>query len=425
MLISSQQYRPVHWYRSAATITITTLLVVGVFVRNGAAQEFQLVISGARIYPSPMMPPIDNGTILIREGKIAAIRTAPPSALPPAKRIIHAEGLVVTAGFWNCHVHFIEPQWNNAPAQSERELNEHFRAMLTRYGFTSVVDTGSDLRNTQALRQRISQGVQGPHIVIASGSFVAENGSPAYLSVKLPELTTPQQAEQQTRAVLAQGADAIKIFTGSFLGPERVALMPLPIIKAVSTETHRQGKLVVAHPQSLQGVELALDGGVNILAHTTPQSGVWSDALVTHLVQSDISLIPTLKLWGFELTRNGAPSAVVTQFQTTGVAQLRAFAAAGGEVLFGTDVGYMTEYDPTEEYQRMAEAGLDFAPILAALTVNPVRRFDDPTQTGTVEPGRQADLVILGADPQLKSEHFTNVRYTIRAGQIIYERSGP
>jgi len=302
-----------HWLRYAVLIAILTLLVVDGVVHAGAAQEFQLVLRGARIYPSPTAPPIDNGTLLIRDGKIADITTAPPPSLSPATRVINAEGLVVTAGFWNCHVHFIEPHWRNAAGRTERELNEHLRSMLTRYGFTSVVDTGSDVTNTHALRHRISQGVQGPQIVMASGSFVAENGSPAYLPVKLPELKTPDQAEQQTRAVLAHGADAIKIFTGSFLGPDRVALMPLPIIKAVTTEAHRQGKLVVAHPQSLQGVELALDAGVNILAHTAPQGGVWSDALVTRLVQSGISLIPTLKLWGFELTRNGAPAAVVSK----------------------------------------------------------------------------------------------------------------
>ena len=404
------------------SVAFSIFFILGCPTWITAANDSQLVITGARIYPSPTAPPINNGTIIIRDGKIAEVRQEALKASPQAKRVIDAEGLVITAGFWNSHVHFIEPHWSPANEQSEAELNEHLRIMLTRYGFTSVVDTGSVLANTQALQQRIVHGVKGPQIYTASGGFVAENGSPAYLEVKLPELRNPGQAEQQTKAVLAHGADAIKIFTGSFLGVDRVALMPLPIVKAVTTEAKRQGKLVVAHPQSLQGVERALEGGVNILAHTAPQGGEWPETLVTRLVQNRISLIPTLKLWGFELARNGAPSAVVTQFQATSVAQLRAFVAAGGEVLFGTDVGYMTDYDPTEEYQRMAAAGLRFEHILASLTTNPGRRFNDAARQGTIEPGRQADLVILAADPQQRSENFAKVEYTIRAGRIIYER---
>ena len=59
--------------------------------------------------------------------------------------------------------------------------------------------------------------------------------------------------------------------------------------------------------------------------------------------------------------------------------QLGIFAEAGGEVLFGTDLGYMTDYDPTEEYTRMAEAGLEPS-IRSSPRSPPIRRarFDDP-----------------------------------------------
>ncbi len=402
-----------------------TLIVAFVVVgpaHRAMAQKAQLVISGARLYSSPTASPIDKATIVVRDGKIAEISVDPSSASVPAQRVIDAEGLVVTSGFWNCHVHFTESKWANASALSETELSTYLRNMLTQYGFTSVVDTGSYLANTRIIRQRIDSGIKGPQIFLASGSFVPENGSPAYLKVKLPELTNPEQAQRRTRQVLSQDVDAIKIFTGSFLAPRQTAVMPLPVVAAVTQEAHRQGKLVLAHPQSRQGVERALNGGVDVLVHTAPTGGVWADTLVEHLVQRGVSLIPTLKLWRFELTRVGLSPDIVNRYQATGIEQLRAFAAAGGDVLFGTDVGYMTDYDPTEEYQRMAEAGLSFSQILAALTLNPVRRFDDPTLKGEVAPNHQADLVILGADPKLDVRHFTQVHYTIRAGQVIYER---
>ena len=92
-------------------------------------------------------------------------------------------------------------------------------------------------------------------------------------------------------------------------------------------------------------------------------------------------------------------------------------------MLFGTDLGYMTDYDPTEEFQRMAEAGLSFEQILAALTTNPVRRWDDATARGTVEVGKAADLVVLGSDPAQKIEAFADVETTVAGGRVVYQRA--
>jgi imidazolonepropionase-like amidohydrolase len=398
-------------------------LALAAFPGAVGAQPAQLVITGARVYTAPGAGPIDRVTLVVRDGKLAEI-LADSSAQPPsAERTIDAAGKVVVAGFWNCHVHFTEPKWTDAGALTEATLSQHLRDMVNSHGFTSVVDTGSDPVNTLALRKRIEGGVAGPRIFLAGGSFVGEKGSPAYLEVKLPEVTTPEQATRMTRDVLAQGADHIKIFTGSYVGTGPPVHLLLPVVQAVTTEAHSQKRLVVAHPQSLEGTQLAVDGGVDVLAHTAPQGGAWSPALVESMIAKKMSLIPTLKLWRFELTRMKVPPIAVDRTQATAVRQLGVFAKAGGDVLFGTDLGYMTDYDPTEEFQRMAEAGLSFDQILAALTVNPTRRFDDAAAGGTVESGKAADLVVLGSDPTAKIENFADVVYTVRDGRVVYERA--
>lgn len=71
----------------------------------------------------------------------------------------------ITAGFWNSHVHFIERKWANVSAIPADELTEQLRSMLTRYGFTSVLDTGSMWENTRRLRDRVESGeLPGPRI---------------------------------------------------------------------------------------------------------------------------------------------------------------------------------------------------------------------------------------------------------------------
>jgi imidazolonepropionase-like amidohydrolase len=73
------------------------------------------------------------------------------------------------------------------------------------------------------------------------------------------------------------------------------------------------------------------------------------------------------------------------------------------------------------EYQLMARAGLDAKRLLATLTTNPARRFGDRAHSGRVVVGENADLVVLSGDPMQEVMSFARVRYTIRAGLIIFD----
>jgi imidazolonepropionase-like amidohydrolase len=221
---------------------------------------------------------------------------------------------------------------------------------------------------------------------------------------------------------IRDGADAIKLFTGSFAAPTRIVAMPLGIVRAATAEAHRRHRLVVAHPSNDAGLRAALDGGVDVLAHTTPDGGPWGPALIGRMRRAHLALIPTLKLWAFELSRRGVDSARAQTFLRVALDQLRAYSQSGGEILFGTDVGYMTEYDPTDEYRYMERAGMSFRQILAALTTAPARRFGEVRRTtGRLEPGMNADLVLLDADPTTDIRALSRVRSVWRRGRVIYE----
>ena len=106
-----------------------------------------------------------------------------------------------------------------------------------------------------------------------------------------------------------------------------------------------------------------------------------------------------------------------------GVAQLKDFSQVGGQVMFGTDVGFMGDYDPVDEYVYMARAGLSAMQILATLTTAPAAKFKEDDRRGRIAVGMDADLVVLGADPAQDVRNFTDVRDTIRQGKVIYPLS--
>ena len=137
-----------------------------------------------------------------------------------------------------------------------------------------------------------------------------------------------------------------------------------------------------------------------------------------------MAVVPTLKLWPYELTKAKVAPNIIDLAVGDAVNQVRAFATAGGQVLFGTDVGYMTDYDTTDEYVYLSRA-LTPMQILAALTTAPAARWKESDRRGHMAPGMDADLVVLNADPAQDVRRFADVRCTFRKGQLIYRQLLP
>jgi len=382
---------------------------------------------GGRVMPSPEAAVIPDGVVLIEDATITAVGARGAVRVPPGARIIDCSGGTVTAGFWNSHVHFTGADFRAADTAPAESLAAALRAMLTSYGVVHVVDTGSYLPNTLALRRRIESGeVPGPSILTAGSGFAPAGGSPYYiLPAKIPELTRPEDAGL-VEAELSRGGDIVKLFTGSWATPSSIVVMPVDVVRAAVEVGHRRRKLVFAHPSNSPGARAAIEGGVDVLAHTFPTSldgSPWDRALPAMMKERGMALIPTLKLWPYELKREGLPAELVELVLGNGVAQTRAFAELGGQLLFGTDVGYMIDYDPTEEFVYLQRARLAPAQILAMLTTAPAARFGRADRTGRLAPGFSADVVVLDGDPALDVRAFAKVRVTIRDGRIIYGRT--
>ena len=369
-----------------------------------------LTIANVTVIPWPGERPIDAANISISDGRISAIYKGPPrnSAVT-----IDADGRVATAGLWNSHVHLTDPRLAHSGEQMIAD-------MFLKYGFTTVIDTGSELGETLALKSRIGRGeLPGPRILTASGSFVFTDGTPSYLpNVRLPEIAHPEQAAPSVAAVLESGADGIKIFSGSFQGPGTTVHLPPKVIRAISDAAHARDSFVFSHPTDREGLINAVENGVDVLAHTAPQAGPLGPELVETMKANNVALVPTLTLWRFELERAGLTSEQVLAFQTVGVRQLTEYFNAGGQIIFGTDVGYTDVFDTGEELELMSQAGLLFEDILASLTTLPSERFSDESARLTV--GARADIVIYKDSPSRDVTAFSRVLYTIKDGRVVY-----
>lgn len=390
----------------------------------GRASDLALV--GAKIYPSPTEQAIEKGSILVHDGQIVAVGPSAAVKVPRDATVIDCKGLIVTAGFWNSHVHILTPGLLHADKLSSQQISSQLEEMLTRWGFTTVFDLASVLNNTTLIRRRIESGeVKGPRILTVGEPFWTKGGTPIYAKefldanhISIPDVESSAGGIERVRQEIRDGADGIKIFAGS-VERDSILIMPLDLAKAIVAEAHREGKPVFAHPSNQEGIELALQSGVDILAHTTPSGGPWSSSLVERLKAAQVALIPTLALWHAE-SRNVAPEEFEKGMNTVVLPQLRAYSVVGGQILFGTDVGYIEQFDTSEEFMWMSRAGMSFQQILASLTTNPAQRFGFSTHRGHIAKGMDADLVALSADPEYDATAFSKVRYTILGGKIVY-----
>src|SRR5690348_12708105 len=378
-----------------------------------------VAVRGATIYVSPDQPPLTNATLLARDGRIVGV--GPGIAIPSDAQVLPCNGCAVTAGFWNSHVHFTQAKWANAAWQSRDKLNAQLADMLTSRGFTTVVDLGSDLRVTVSLRRRIETGrLRGPFIYTAGSGLYPENGIPFYLrntlpgyALKLiPQPSTPDAGVRDVNRNIAEGSDVLKLFTGSYVARGHIKPMRVDIAQAAVNAAHHHGQIAFAHPSNLEGVKVALESGVDVLAHAPDTTDGIDDALISTMARKAV-MIPTLKMFATTVTTK--PEYLDPIYDV-----VRRFNADGGLLMFGTDVGYMTDYSTTDEFTALEKCGLNSMDILRMLTIRPATRLGVAGDKGTLTPGKLADFVVLGSDPANDVKAFANVLATVRNGEVIW-----
>ena len=196
---------------------------------------------------------------------------------------------------------------------------------------------------------------------------------------ELPQPETPLQAIAVVRRNQALGTDIVKLFVGSYVTPERIVPMPLDVAEAAVQAGHRNHQLVFAHPSNLAGVRIALDSGVNVLAHVPDADAGIDEAVLREMLAHRMAMIPTLKLLSHDAN----------------IARLRQIVALyhtmGGRLMFGTDTGFLRDYSVDEEFRQLGLARLSFRDVLGLLTTAPSEAFRVAAHAGRIRVGYDGD----------------------------------
>jgi len=432
-------------------------------------------LTGATLIDGRGGAPIANANVILRDGKIDCAGTATQCPVPEGVDVTNVSGLWITPGLIDSHVHFSQTGWADGRPDSidvraahpyeivEADLKnnpERFGKSYVCSGVTSVWDVGG-YPWTLRLHERFENNTQVPHVV-AAGPLLSTLDHWLNLAAERQfiVLKDAESARNGVRYLAAQHSKAVKVWF--IVTKELPAEGSTPAVMAAGEEARKNKLPLIVHATGLAEAKVALRAGANVLVHSVEDLPVDQEFLDLAKKNGTI-VIPTLTVIDgylrmlrgvvdrkapavddpngcvdrgtLEKTAETAtldPSLVpadrmaarqqrTERFTRVTRANLKTLVNAGIPIATGTDAGNpLTLHGPAiyAEMEAMHVAGMTPMQVIVASTSTASRAMGLDKQVGTIERGKDADLVVVGGDPSLDVANFRKIRYVVRSGVV-------
>lgn len=377
-------------------------------------------------------------TVLVQDGLIERVGPSDRIEFDRERYLeVKGDGLWLLPGLINCHDHLMDKglgrrqvgtdgAWRHdfsrrPPGFQALESAKNAQIELSQ-GVTTIRELAgpnmADQRNpgytNVDLRDAIAAGLPGPRI-LACRLAVTMTGGHGYPWFAIREADGPDEVRKAVREQLKGGADFIKIMSsGGFSHypheDPQATQFTVDELRTATEEAHRQGRLITTHAIADQGAINALEAGIDTIEH----GFLVTDETVDRMAAQGTTFVPTVRV----VVRMQAGKGPLAEFARTVVpAHVRAVrraAEAGVLIGAGTDSrafmideieALVTEYHFSPMEALVAATG-------SAATICGLQ------QVGTIEPGKTADLLVLGTDPlQEIRQGLQDVRSVYKEGQ--------
>jgi imidazolonepropionase-like amidohydrolase len=420
--------------RSGVRQEMANLDELGRQVRPEASGAFAIV--GARLIDGTGAPAIEESVVIVRDGRIAAVGAKGSLTLPAGIKVIEANGQSLLPGLWEMHSHYSGVEFGPA---------------LLAAGVTTARDCGGEFDFLTTVRRKIDEEhALGPRLLLAG---LIDSGGP--LAFGAVDAETPSEGVAAVDRYADAHFEQIKVYTQ--LKPD--------VLKAISAEAHRRGLTVTGHvPAAIDAFEGIADGmdQINHLQFVTramqlPKSGdgsgdagppdVTSDRAksLIALMQAHQTVVDPTDGWGemaghpravhaasFEPGLDAAPFTLASKFEAMGapVEESRfrermeangrvidALYKAGVPIVAGSDTG-LIGYGIDRELELYVQAGLPPIAAIQTATLGAARAMKLDRDSGSVEVGKRADLMLVEGNPLANISDLRRVVKVVRGGEL-------
>lgn len=396
---------------------------------------------GATLVDGTGTAPLPDSDVELRDGVI--VYSGPRRAHAPADRTYDLAGVFLMPGFVDAHVHL--SMVSGAP-KDQRSLfpEEHVLeiAGVLRSTLLAGVTTARDLDGlTPGYRDAIARGTAvGPrlHLAIAMLSPTGGHADPVRPNGSLPAwalrpsmpaagvVDTDDDVIRTVRTLLRTGADVIKVSTSGGVGsptddPDDTGLPEEHVRLVARLVAERGGRPITAHALTDAAVRSAVLGGAASIEHGYDLS----DDTIALMLDRGTVLVPTLST----LLRSLDPLTSTPEVrharasrQERGLDSVRRAVAAGVPVVLGTDAGVHRHGRNLAELARLVEVGLEPVAAIRAGTLAGARLLGLGDHIGSIEAGKQGDLVVTAVDPLLEIGALADagaVRMVLQSGRVV------
>lgn len=424
-----------------------TFAVAAALLASTAASAQTYAIQAGHLITDAARPEQGASTVIVENGRIKSIENG--FVAPDGAMVVDARDRTVMPGMTDVHVHLTftsgEPwyagftQKYSVPYSATVGLTHALE--MARGGFTTVRDLGGDTSAVIAVRDAVAEGrfpgprikVSGAPLSIIGGHADAATGLPPELAQAVrdegltPEVCTgPQQCAEAVRKLAAAGVDVIKFMaTGGVLDPGARGLeqhFTDAEMKAIVDTAHESGLKAAAHAHGAKGILAATNAGVDSIEHGTFIDDAGVKAMKAHGTYYSATLMAFSGVKSLIGTGKLPPESEAKAQQTFDVwgKGLNMAYRGGVKIALGTDSAVAPHDQANREVELMVtKGGMTPRDALIAATKGGPDLMNLSAVTGTLEPGKSADLIVVEGDPLTDPRAVQHVDYVMVEGKPI------
>jgi len=401
------------------------------------AGDGSLAFVGARIIDGTNAEPLEDGVVVITNGRIRAVGPRSDVTIPETAQIIDVRGKTIMPGIVNAHGHVGDVIGLQGGHYNTDNLLRQL-SLYARYGVTTVNSLGGDGEQGFSLRNdQYNQDLNRARIFVA-GSVVSGDSEDAI------------RAEVNRNADM--GANYIKVRVDDNLGATQK--MPRNIFDALLDQAHTRRLPVAVHLFYLDDAKYILNAGAELVAHSVRDQPV-DQAFIDLIKEKDRCYIPTLTREVSTFVYEDEPEfftdpyflkevnlAVINELKSpqrqsrvrnsrsaqaykkgldVAMTNIAALNEASVKIAMGTDTGVAARFQGYFEHMEMhmmVEAGMSAQDVIRAST-GVAAACINQGDIGTLEPGKWGDLIVLGANPAENIENTKSIESVWIAGNQV------